>query len=523
MLKRTVCTLLLFLPVQLLGGTVVGTVSNAQSGKPVLDVTVTIIESSRETITDSAGTYYFDTLAPGTYTFGFQKDGFEPHIRNDVYLAGSGTKRIDVALVPQILTLEKTVVRSNAFHRSPDMSSSTKIVNADELLRAPGALVDVQRVVQNLPSVTSGGDKINEVVVRGGTPGENLLIMDHIEIPNANHFADQHSGGGVISLINPLLVKGLTFNAGAPPAQYGGKASSVIDVMLREGNDAIVLGGVDLGMAGAGGHIEGPLWKGSNFMVSGHKSYLDFVARFDPSIAIPEFWGLQGKMSQKINAHKLSLNGIYGKNYIKIMDLKKDGFDYDTIQSGGIVYAGGLSWKAHWRDMLSTLVVASSAGNTFDRLACSPPYTIKDTINDSIYKFSFPADTSFTGGTWNDEQTLRVETSFDFAGQNKMIIGAYGKRFEFLIDQQDKPDTVKDYSLDPINGIPDTTITGEPVIYGEQAHAHDTAYKYGGYLSFTLHAFNRLRLVPGIRFDRLVYNESFSISPRLNAVLSVNE
>ena len=120
------------------------------------------------------------------------------------------------------------------------MASSTKIISADELMRSPGSLMDVQRVVQNLPSVASGGDQTDEIVVRGSTPGENLFIMDNIEIPNPNQFAEQGTGGGVISLVNPLLVKGLTFNAGAPPAQYGDKASSVLDVKLRDGNDAMV-------------------------------------------------------------------------------------------------------------------------------------------------------------------------------------------------------------------------------------------------------------------------------------------
>jgi len=64
------------------------------------------------------------------------------------------------------------------------MASSTKEITFDELLRAPGAIVDVQRVVQNLPSVASGGDKTNEIIVRGGLPGENLFVLDNIELPN---------------------------------------------------------------------------------------------------------------------------------------------------------------------------------------------------------------------------------------------------------------------------------------------------------------------------------------------------
>ena len=328
MVKKISFCLFIFMHSIIYGGSIVGTVRSAQTGKVLFQVTIEIPELEREAETDSLGSFRFDTLAPGTYTLQIGKSGFEPQTRNDVYVAGSGEKRVDINLVPQILTLDKMVVRSKSFHRSADMSSSTKIMNADEILRAPGALVDIQRVVQNLPSVTSGGDNVNEVVVRGGTPGENLLIMDNIEIPNANHFADQHSGGGVVSLINPLLVKGLTFNAGAPPAQYGGKASSVIDVSMRDGNDAIVLGGLDLGMSGAGGHVEGPMWRGANFMASFHKSYLDFISSFESTTAVPKYWGLQAKVSQKIAEHKVYANCIYGKNSVSIKELK---YERDTL------------------------------------------------------------------------------------------------------------------------------------------------------------------------------------------------
>lgn len=494
-------------------GSVTGAVRNAQTAKVIVDATVIVPEAEDTTKTDSSGVYFVDSLEPGTYSLHIYKDGFEPQIRNDVYIAGLGKKRVDIDLVPQIYTLDKMVVRSKSFHRSPDMSSSTKIMNADEILRAPGALVDVQRVVQNLPSVTSGGDNINEVVVRGGMPGENLLIMDNIEIPNANHFADQKSGGGVISLINPLLVKGLTFNAGAPPAQYGGKASSVIDVTLRDGNDVIVLGGLDLGMAGAGGHIEGPMWKGSNFMASFHKSYLDFIASFDPATPIPKFWGLQSKVSQKIGTHKLSANGIYGKNEITLKDLKNEqDMNYDQIESGGIVYAAGLNWNSQWTDNFSTLFLFSGTGNTFDRFTYTLPHD------------TFPLDTFFLGKSWTDEQTMKLRGAFNLPNNNRILAGTYLKRCEFSVDQNEKPDTLKDYTNAPVNGVVVVdSISGKPIVYREFANVKEAAYKYGGFTSLTLHAFDRFRLVPGIRFDGFNYNESFTISPRISMILSLSE
>ncbi len=491
-------------------GAIGGTVRSAQSQKALAEVNVRIEQLAAERTTDALGGYEFDSLAPGTYSLLFSKPGFEPQRQNDVYVPGAGEKRLDVDLLPQILQLDKMVVRSTSFRKAPDMASSTKIMNFDEILRAPGALVDVQRVVQNLPSVASGGDNVNEVVVRGGAPGENMLVMDNIEIPNPNHFAEQGSGGGVVSLINPLLVKGLTFNAGAPPAQYGGKASSVIDVKLRDGNNAMVLGGVDLGLAGVGGHLEGPLWPKATFMASGHRSYLDFAAKFQSTVAIPEFWGVQAKLAQGIGSHKLYTNGIFGRNTITIEHAKADlGLDYDIVESGGLIYVGGLNWDAYWGERFSTNVVLSATGNTFDRLSYDP------------------LDTGFTNSSVEEEQTLKASCALDLENNNRVLFGAYARRCDFDIDIWERPDTLKAYHYEADSGryVPDsieTDIARNPVVISQQsADRHEVGYKYGGFASSILHLFERLRVVPGVRVDGFDYNGSFKVSPRLSAVYSL--
>ncbi len=473
-------------------GAIAGAVVDAQTEKPVIGALATLLPDSVSRRTDISGAYAFDSLDPGTYALEISAAGYQPQTRHDVYLAGAGTKRVDFALVPRIVTLDKMVVRGASFRKAPDMAASTKIMNFDEILREPGALVDIQRAVQNLPSVASGGDNVNEVVVRGGMPGENLLIMDNIEIPNPNHFASQGSGGGVVSLINPLLVKGLTFNAGAPPAQYGGKASSVIDVDLRDGNTTIILGGLDLGMGGLGGHAEGPLWPRASFMFSAHRSYLDFVASFDPTVAIPQFWGMQGKLTQRFGDHKLFINGIYGRNSITIEQAIEEGFDYDEIFSGGVVYVGGANWEAWWGDRFSTTLTVSGVGNTFDRATYDPA----------------AADTGYSNASREEEQTVRLQSAWDIRERDRLLGGLYVRRAAFDIDILESPDTL----IKP---------DGDTVRVGSNAHVDDQGFLYGGYVSYIMHAFERLRLVPGVRIDGFTYNESTTLSPRLGAIYSL--
>jgi len=192
----------------------------------------------------------------------------------------------------------------------------------------------------------------------------------------------------VISLVNPLLVKGLTFSAGAPPAQYGDKASSVLDVKMRDGSDAMVLGGVDLGIAGAGVHCEGPTVSGGNFMASATKSFLDLVANSkfnNTATAVPEYWGAEARIAQTWPSYKLYADGIFGNNNIDHQQCAKHPWNKGADHCiGGNVYAGGMTLENIPAGAVSTSITLSAVGNTFDRLEYSDTIASAASVRDSF-------------------------------------------------------------------------------------------------------------------------------------------
>jgi hypothetical protein len=509
---------LLFVVAQpLFAGKIRGIVTNAQTGKPIPGVRVAISGLSKTTVSDTLGKYSLDSLQAGTYAVVFTHHQFEPYSANDAYVSWDAEKRLDIELTPAMASFEKMVVRGASFRKPPDMSSSTKIITADELLHAPGALNDVQRVVQDLPSVSSGGDQTNEIVVRGGMPGENLFLLDNIEIPNPNHFAQEGSGGGVISLVNPLLVKGLMFSAGAPPAQYGDKAGSVLDVKLREGSNRMVLGGVDMGIAGAGCHVEGPLPGGANFMASATRSFLDFASNSkynESATAVPWYWGTQMRLAQKGTSHSLYANGLYGDNGITIGNARKQlGTRGETIRSGGAVYAAGITSENTFGDRLSLTVTMSAVGNDFDRLEYF------DTLQAGIAK----RDTFYSNASREQEQALKAQVAYDFGASNRLIVGGYGRRCDFLISQGASPDTLKRYAdTAEASGIPvHDPGTENAIVVSDNEYLRAAGYKYGGFLSVIVRGFERFKIVPGLRFDGFTRNKSLTVSPRLSCVYSL--
>ncbi len=485
-------------------GEIGGIVRHAHSGRPLAGVVVRPAGTGDSTLTDTSGAFLLPDIAPGTHQVRFSRAGFQPVLRNDVYVAGEESVRLSVALAPAPHRLRKMTVTGTAFQRPSDMASSSKIMSFDEVLRAPGALVDIQRAVQNLPSVSSGGDNVNEVVVRGGAPGENLFILDNIEIPNPNHFAAQGSGGGVVSLVNPLLVQGLTFCAGAPPAEYGGKASSVLDIQLRDGNDEMVLGGVDLGMAGAGVHAEGPLWNDAVFMASGTRSFLDFVAQFEPGTAVPEYWGTQAKLTRKLGSHKLTLNGLYGDNGITIRKADKDlGTRGETIEAGGFLYAAGTSLRSLPGDKVSSTVTVSASANSFDRREFTPS---RGGQKERVY---------YTNASVEREQMLKAKVSRYLSDRSRITFGAKGTRADFDIGISEQSDTLRDTSGAAVE------VSGEPVVTPSPRSRRAVGYKYGGFVSAMVYPVEPVKLIAGVRADGFTYTESRHVSPRLSAVWSL--
>ena len=129
---------------QSFAGKIVGNVKNAQTGKPLSGVMVEIEGSDISTLTDSTGFFRFESVPSGSFNLLFFHEKSEPLSITDIFVPGNGEKRIEAEMNPVIANLEKMVVTGHAFRRAPDMSSSTKMMNFDEILRSPGALVDVQ-------------------------------------------------------------------------------------------------------------------------------------------------------------------------------------------------------------------------------------------------------------------------------------------------------------------------------------------------------------------------------------------
>ena len=125
----------------------------------------------------------------------------------------------------------------NTFIKKIESPVSLKTLNSTEIERLPGANRDASKVIASLPGVASRATFRNDIIIRGGSPGENKFYLDGIEVPNINHFATQGSSGGPVGLLNVNFINEVDFYSGAFPANRANGLSSVLAFKQKDGNE----------------------------------------------------------------------------------------------------------------------------------------------------------------------------------------------------------------------------------------------------------------------------------------------
>jgi TonB-dependent Receptor Plug Domain/CarboxypepD_reg-like domain len=135
-----------------------------------------------------------------------------------------------------------------------------------------GGEPDLLKALSLTPGIATGTEGTSGLYVRGGTPDQNLILIDGAPIYNTSHLF------GFLSILNPNAVKSISVMKGGFPAQYGGRLSSVIDVAMKEGNNQKRQAEVSVGLINSNLTVEGSIKKGkSSYIVAGRAAYLTLI------------------------------------------------------------------------------------------------------------------------------------------------------------------------------------------------------------------------------------------------------
>ncbi len=258
-------------------GAIRGFITDITSGERVPYASVFLPGTSTGTMANEKGYFYLGNLPVGKITIAIGSVGYET-ARQDVLIDSTGVLSVDFELKPVTIMMPKTTVSAQRQRFEKAVEISRVQIRGPETGPIPKlGEVDLFRVIQLQPGVVAASDFSSKLYVRGGSPDENLVLLDGITIFNPSHF-----GGVFSSFINEAVADAVLYSGGFP-ARYGDRLSSVLAVTTKEGNRKKFTGQAGLSMIASKVVIEGPIPKGS-FLLAGRRTYIDQVIKRLPYI-----------------------------------------------------------------------------------------------------------------------------------------------------------------------------------------------------------------------------------------------
>ncbi|PSL49959.1 TonB-dependent receptor-like protein [Chitinophaga niastensis] len=250
--------------------TISGYVQDAVSGERLIGATIYSPVLKQGTTSNQYG-YFSLTTVKDTSSLIISYIGYSPLFQT---VSCSGDKMITTSLQP-LGSLKEVVISATEKSKLQDQTQMSKVNLAMSEVQSMPKLLgesDVMRTLQSLPGVSSGMDGAGGMHVRGGSPDQNLILMDGTPVFNFSHFF------GVYSLLNADVVKTTDLYKGAFPARFGGRLSSIVDIATKDGDMKAYHGDVSIGLIAAKFNLEGPIVKDkTSFLVSARRSYPDLI------------------------------------------------------------------------------------------------------------------------------------------------------------------------------------------------------------------------------------------------------
>ncbi len=253
--------------------TINGKVTTAVTGDPVPNAIISISGFENTIEGDIFGNFRL-FVPPGEYTLVISQEDMLSLTRR-IHAYRSGNAELEMNLPTR--EMEAVLVTAYAADtRVADVTAGVERMKIQDINVQPAFMgeVDVVKSLQWLPGVSSAGEGAAGFNVRGGRIDQNLILLEGAPIFNPTHLL------GFFSAFQPDVIESFSLYKGHVPANFGGRAASVLDIQTRYGNPDSVKISVGAGLVSGRLALEGPVGKsGGSFMVGGRTSYSNWLFR----------------------------------------------------------------------------------------------------------------------------------------------------------------------------------------------------------------------------------------------------
>jgi hypothetical protein len=363
--------LLLFFLIEILPqstGTLRGFITDSANGGSVINANILVIGTVRGASSDLQGYYFIPGIPTGKQIIKVSNIGYTS-VEIEVRIVKSIITQVNIALNPTSLTLNEVAIKGSSFPDMNDPSISIEQIPLQQIKSVPAGIeADMLRAIRGSPGVTSTGDITARYFVRGGGSDQNSVLINGTVLYNPFHAL------GLFSVVDPEMIKVLEFYKGGFTSEFGGRLSSILSVITRDGNKNKFVGTAAASTMSGKMSFEGPI-PGGSFLVTGRKSYRpEAVQKFLNNRAAPfEFYDLSFKINysnpQFYENGWFTVHGFFSNDKIENKNLKKEDYYFSNSNFG-------LNWYQVWASPLysnMTFTSSSFEGEVVPNLTGSKP------------------------------------------------------------------------------------------------------------------------------------------------------
>jgi outer membrane receptor protein involved in Fe transport len=386
-------------------------------------------------------------------------------------------------------------------------------VRPGSVMAVAGAADNVFRTLQTLPGIAATTEFDSRISVRGGSPDENLTIMDGVEIHNPYRLF------GLTSAFNPETVRGFDLYAGAFSAKYGDRLSSLLVVENRPGTDeARLSGSAAMSLTDANavveGHLPGP--QTGSWIVTARRTYYDLVANSLVDTELPAFGDLQGRLDWNLRpGTRLTFFGLLSREATDAL------FEGDRPGEQG-------DFVTTARNDLAALKLTTLLGRSVSSRTIASFYVNRDDIaadaqfRNEARRSNAPSDE--VGFRLAEVDFVRELGVRDLALRQELVFskGAH------LVESGFEVHRLRTQTVWRIDGDRNPAASNGSSVQGGAGLPSDLdsavdSTRFGAWLQDRWQAGARLSLEGGLRLDWSGVNRRTTLSPRLAATLRLGE
>jgi hypothetical protein len=481
--------------------TVSGTIYDSQTHDPLpfANVIVRGTDPVIGTASDADGQFKLENVPVGRWDFEVSMIGYERYLANELLVTTGKQIWFDIELIPTTTELKGVVVKVQKDHPLNSMATlSSRQFTVEETQRYAGGLNDPARLATSFAGVAAPSVSSNGISVRGNNPDGLLWLIEGVEVPNPNHFANLTvAGGGLLTSISNQMMAKSDFYTGAFPAEYGNASSGVFDIRLRTGNPGRREYTLQAGVIGVDFSTEGPFKKGrkASYLMNYRNSTMALVAPLLPeNTGILKYQDLALKMN--FPSRSAGTFSVWAIAAIDGQDMEADDStewkmdaDRDNSETRLYMFAAGLSHKIRLGKNTFLNTKFSATGNGLSHNEKRVGYDFQE----------FP-QSDITNNLWN--YTIQSDLNHHFGTDCSLRSGIKVRRMGYDIN------------------IGKSMSEGQNLKTLSKGNGQSELFKF--YVQSRIKINSRLTLNAGVNTQLFLLNNQFSIEPRIGLKYQLN-